>query len=73
MGSGGIAPPFLTSARDGGEFRTSRNGRFAPGDRAPGIHWVGDWVDPRAGLDAMEERRYFAPAGNRTPDVQLVA
>jgi hypothetical protein len=35
--------------------------------------WYRDWIDPRAGLDAMEERKYFAPAGNRTPDVQLVA
>jgi hypothetical protein len=22
-----------------------------PGERAPGTHWVGAWVGPRAGLD----------------------
>jgi hypothetical protein len=25
--------------------------RFAPGERNPGTHWTGGWVDPRAGLD----------------------
>jgi hypothetical protein len=23
---------------------------------SPGIHWIGDWVSPRAGLDAVEKR-----------------
>jgi hypothetical protein len=23
----------------------------------PGIHWIGDWVGPRAGMDAMEKRK----------------
>jgi hypothetical protein len=26
--------------------------RFTPGEKTPGIHWPGGWVDPRAGLDA---------------------
>jgi hypothetical protein len=30
-GSGGIAPPFLTSTLDGGEWSASRPGRFAAG------------------------------------------
>jgi hypothetical protein len=30
-GSGGIAPPFLCSALDGGEWSTSRHCRFSPG------------------------------------------
>jgi hypothetical protein len=25
--------------------------RFTPGEKAPGIHYVGDWVGPRAGPD----------------------
>jgi hypothetical protein len=29
-GSGRIAPPFLTSALDGGEWSASRHGRFNP-------------------------------------------
>jgi hypothetical protein len=33
------------------EWSTSRSGRFTPGERAPGTHWIGGWVDLRAGLD----------------------
>jgi len=40
---------FLTSALDGGECSASRPGRFTPVERAPGTHWLGGWVDPRAG------------------------
>jgi hypothetical protein len=28
-----------------------------PGERAPGTHWVGGWVGPRAGLDNVEKRK----------------
>jgi hypothetical protein len=56
MGSGGIAPPFLTSALDGWEWSASRTGRFTPGETASGTHWIESWVDPRAGLDAVEKR-----------------
>jgi hypothetical protein len=48
--SGGIDPPFLTSALDGREWSASRSGRFTYGERFPGTYWVGGWVDPRAGL-----------------------
>jgi hypothetical protein len=27
-----------------------------PGKESPGIHWIGGWVGPRAGLDATEKR-----------------
>jgi hypothetical protein len=37
-GSGGIAPPFLTSALDGGEWSASRPCRFTPGERSDGLH-----------------------------------
>jgi hypothetical protein len=45
---------FLTSALVGGECSASRPGRFTSGERAPGTHCLGSWVDPRAGLDDME-------------------
>jgi hypothetical protein len=51
-GSRGIAPPFLTSALDGGEWLASCLGRFIPGN-----HWIGGWVDPRSGLDVVEKRK----------------
>jgi hypothetical protein len=56
---------FLTSALAGGEWSASRPGRFNPGKRAPGTHWIGDWVDPRASLDDVE--KILDPTGNRTP------
>jgi hypothetical protein len=53
-GSGGIHPPFLNSTPDGDEWLVSRTGRFAPGERASGTHWIERWVGPRAGQDAVE-------------------
>jgi hypothetical protein len=46
---------FLTLALAGGEWSAARTGRFTPGERAPGTHWIGGLVDPRAGLDDMEK------------------
>jgi hypothetical protein len=43
----------LTLALDGGEWSTSRSGRFTSRARAPGIHWMGGRVDPRAVLDSV--------------------
>jgi hypothetical protein len=42
--SGGIAPPFLTTALDGGNWSASITGRFAPGERAPDAHWIGEGI-----------------------------
>jgi hypothetical protein len=57
MGSGGIAPPFLISALDGGEWSDSSPGRFTPGKRASGTQLIGGWVGPRAGPDAVKNRK----------------
>jgi hypothetical protein len=43
----------LTSALDGSEWSVSRTGRFIPRERAPGTHWIGGSVGPRAVLDAV--------------------
>jgi hypothetical protein len=50
-GSAGIAPPFLISVLDGGEWSTSQPYRFTSGEAGPGTHWIGGWVGPRADLD----------------------
>jgi hypothetical protein len=50
---------FLTSALLGDEWSASRPGRFTPEERAPGIHWIGGWVCPRAGLDDVEKRKFL--------------
>jgi hypothetical protein len=50
MGSGGIAPLFLNSAIEEGEWSPSRPGRFTPGGKAGGTNWRGGWVGPRGKL-----------------------
>jgi hypothetical protein len=49
---------FLTSALVVGEWSTSRPGRFTPG-----THWIGGWVDLRAGLDDFEKRKFLTLPG----------
>jgi hypothetical protein len=34
-----------------------------PGERAPGIYWVGGWVKLRAGLDDVEKREFLTLPG----------
>jgi hypothetical protein len=54
---------FLTSALAGGEWSTLRPGRLTPGERAPGTHWIGGGVDPRAGLVDLEKRKFLTLPG----------
>jgi hypothetical protein len=54
---------FLTSAVVGGEWSASRRGRFSPGERAPGTHWIVGWVVPRTGLDDIEKRKFLPLPG----------
>jgi hypothetical protein len=49
-----VSPSFSVSAPDGGQWSASRPGCFIPGERVPGIHWIGGRVGPRAGLDFVE-------------------
>jgi hypothetical protein len=37
--------------------------KISPGERAPGTHLTGGWVDLIAGLDAMEKKKYFPLLG----------
>jgi hypothetical protein len=46
---------FLTSILVGSEWSASRRDRFVPEERAAGIRWIGCWVGPRDGLDAVEK------------------
>jgi hypothetical protein len=57
----------LTSALDGGEWSVSRPGRFIPSERAPGTHWIGGWVGPRAVLDAVVKRKIPSPRRESNP------
>jgi hypothetical protein len=54
---------FVTSAVAGGERLASRPGRFTPGERTRGTHWIGDCVGPRAGLDNVVKRKFLTLLG----------
>jgi len=43
----------LTPALGGDEWSASCTGRLTPKEIAPVSHWIGDWVVPRAVLDAV--------------------
>jgi hypothetical protein len=63
----------FTSTLYGGEWSASRPGRFTLSERAPGTHWIGGWVGPRAILDAVVKRKIPSPrreSNLRTPIVQ---
>jgi hypothetical protein len=60
---GGWIHIFLTSALAGGEWSVSQPSRFTAGERASGTHWIGCWVDPRAGLDDVEKRKFLTLPG----------
>jgi hypothetical protein len=57
-GSGCIIHVFSTSALVGGECSASRPGRLNPS-----THWIGDWLDPRAGLDGVEKKKFLTLPG----------
>jgi hypothetical protein len=54
---------FLTSTLTEDEWSASGPGRFTPGERAPGAHWIGGWVGPRASLDYVVKRKFFIILG----------
>jgi hypothetical protein len=64
----------LTLESDESEWSASRLGRFTPRWRAPVTHWIGGWVDPRAGLEAVVRRKISSPYRDSNPStVQPVA
>jgi len=52
---------FLTSTLHGGHWSASYPGHFSPSS-----HFIGDWVDPTAGVDAMVKNKSPLPAINQT-------
>jgi hypothetical protein len=71
--SGDTAPRIVNL---GTRWSASRPGRFTLRERAPGAHWIGGWVDPRALLEAVVKRKIPSPrreSNPRTPIVQPVA
>jgi hypothetical protein len=50
---GGCTEPHFLDLGTSCEWSTSRPGSFTPGERAPGTHCIGGWVDLRAGLNDL--------------------
>jgi len=62
MGSG-----VITSAVDGGECLAPLPGCFTTWERTPSTHWIDGWLDFRADLDLVTNRKIPSLTGNRTP------
>jgi hypothetical protein len=62
----------LTSALDGSEWWASYTGRFTPRVKAPGTHWIGGWVGPRAVLDTVVKRKISSPHRELNPGTLIV-
>jgi hypothetical protein len=52
---------FLTSALDAVSGQSQPRPHFTPGERTPGTHCTGGWVDPRAGLDTEAKGKILLP------------
>jgi hypothetical protein len=59
----------LTSALPAGEWSVSCPGRFTPGERAPGTHWIADRVDD------VEKKKFltYRDSNSEPSVVQIVA
>jgi hypothetical protein len=62
----------LTAALDGGEWSASCPGLFTPREKTPGTHWIGGWVDPRAGLDMVSKRKIPSTCQESNPNHPIV-
>jgi hypothetical protein len=56
------------------EVSVQLHDRFTPRERATSTHWVGGWVDPTAGLDAVVKRKIPSPfRDSKPPTIQPIA
>jgi hypothetical protein len=60
----------LTLTLEGVEWSASQPGHFTPRERAPGIHWIGGWVGPRAILDVVVKRKTPTSCQESNPRAQ---
>jgi hypothetical protein len=64
---------FSTSALVGGEWPASRPCRYTPGEKAPGSHWIGGWVDIKAFMVDVEKRKFLTLPGLKPWPLSLPA
>jgi hypothetical protein len=55
------------------KLSASRPCRFTHGDKGPGTHLMVGWAGPRTGVDALEEKKSLANAGNAIPVLHALA
>jgi hypothetical protein len=65
MGEWRYTSTILDLGTSGGEWSASRLCRFNPGERALGTNWMGGWVDPRTGLDAVKRKILYCWESNQ--------
>jgi hypothetical protein len=68
-----MALPFFTSALHAGEWSASHPGRVTPKEISPGTHYIGGWVGPGAGSDAVETANISCPCRESNSDGQPAA
>jgi hypothetical protein len=62
----------LTLALDASEWSASRSSHFTPREGAPGTHWIGGWVGPRAILDVVVKRKIPSPHWELNPRTLII-
>jgi hypothetical protein len=67
----GVCEIFLSQGKRD-EWSASRSGRFTPTERAPGTHWIGGWVGPRAILETAVTRKIPSPRRKSNPRTPIV-
>jgi hypothetical protein len=68
-GVASIAPTFLTSPRDGGEWSASRPGRLIPAESTPHTPWIVGQMEPQSQFGCCGKETNLAPTRNRTPSL----
>jgi hypothetical protein len=63
---------FLTSAPDRNVWWASRPGRFVSREILPDTYWLGSWLCPRAGLDAVKRKNTRFPCRELNYDSSIV-
>jgi hypothetical protein len=66
-GSGCIDPHFLDLGTSWSWVVSFTPLPLYPRERAPGTHFIGGWVNPRAGLDDLEKWTFFTLPGLELP------
>jgi hypothetical protein len=57
---------FITLELNGGKWSASHPGHLTPEETESGTHWIGDWVDPRADMDAVKSNNLLLLLGNKS-------